>query len=83
MGKVVVIGDYKAKKEKDSIEQKILDRVDEIENELGLEDPLTVLTDDTVISIANSLIDARDEINDVLKLLGVSESEDLPWNEET
>lgn len=83
MGKIVVIGEYKGKKKKESIEKQILDRVDQIEKDLELDEPLTVLTDDTVISIANGLIDARDEINDILKVLGVEESEDVPWNEET
>ena len=81
MSKVIGIGEYKDKKRKENIEKQILDRVNQIEEDLGLEDPLTVLTDDTVINIANSLIDARDEINDVLNLLGVSETEEVPWNE--
>ncbi len=81
MSKVIGIGEYKDKKRKENIEKQILDRVNQIEEDLGLEDPLTVLTDDCVISIANNLIDVRDGINDVLDLLGVSESEDVPWNE--
>lgn len=81
MSKVIGIGEYKDKKRKENIEKQILDRVNQIEEDLGLEDPLTVLTDDCVINIANNLIDVRDGINDVLDLLGVSESEDVPWNE--
>ena len=81
MSKIVAIGEFKDKKQKDKIEKQILNKVNQIEEELNLEDPLTVLTDDSVINIANSLIDARDGINDVLNLLGVSESEVLPWEE--
>lgn len=81
MSKVIGIGEYKDKKRKENIEKQILDRVNQIEEDLGLEDPLTVLTDDCVISIANNLIDVRDGINDVLDLLGVSETEEVPWNE--
>ena len=82
MGKIVILGEFKDKKQKQNIEKAILERVDQIEKDLGLEEPLTVLSDDTVLSIANSLIDARDEINDVLSTLGVEESEELPWDEE-
>lgn len=82
MGKIVILGEFKDKKQKQNIEKAILERVDQIEKDLGLEEPLTVLSDDTVLSIANSLIDARDEINDALSTLGVEESEELPWDEE-
>lgn len=81
MGKIVILGEFKDKKQKQNIEKAILERVDQIEKDLGLEEPLTVLSDDTVLSIANSLIDARDEINDALSTLGVEESEELPWDE--
>lgn len=82
MGKIIVMGDFLDKKKKEDVEKTILKRVYELEKELGLEEPLTVLSDDTVLNIANSLIDARDEINDCLKILGIEESEDLPWDEE-
>lgn len=82
MGKIVVLGDFKNKKQKEKVEKAILERVDQIEKDLKLEEPLTVLTDDAVLSIANSLIDARDEINEALSVLGVEESEELPWDEE-
>lgn len=82
MGKIVILGEFKDKKQKQNIEKAILERVDQIEKDLGLEEPLTVLSDDTVLSIANSLIDARDEINDALSTLGIEESEELPWDEE-
>lgn len=82
MGKIVVLGDFKNIKQKEKVEKAILERVDQIEKDLKLEEPLTVLTDDAVLSIANSLIDARDEINEALSVLGVEESEELPWDEE-
>lgn len=81
MGKIVSIGEFKERKEQQNIESQILERVDQIENDLGLEEPLTILTDNCVLSIANSLIDARDEINSILETLGVEESEELPWDE--
>lgn len=81
MGKIIVLGDFKNKKEKEKVENQILKKVDEIEKELHLDEPLTVLTDDAVLSIANVLIDARDEITNALDILGVEESEELPWDE--
>lgn len=81
MGKIVSIGEFKERKEQQSIENQILERVDQIEKDLNLEEPLTILTDNCVLQIANSLIDARDEINTILETLGVEESEVLPWDE--
>ena len=81
MGKVISFGEFKEKKEQQNIENQILERVDQIEKDLGLEEHLTILTDNCVLQIANSLIDARDEINSILETLGVEESEVLPWDE--
>ena len=81
MGKIVSLGEFKEKKAQQNIENQILERVEKKEKDLGLEEPLTILTDNCVLQIANSLIDARDEINSILETLGVEESEVLPWDE--
>ena len=79
MGKIIVFGDFIDKKQKVEFTRKLQLKVSEIEVELGIEDePLTVLTDDATINLANCLIDARDSINDCLSILNVEECEELP-----
>ncbi len=79
MGKIIVFGDFIDKKQKVEFTRKLQEKVSEIEVELGIEDePLTVLTDDATINLANCLIDARDSINDCLSILNVEECEELP-----
>lgn len=79
MGKIIVFGDFIDKKQKVEFTKKLQEKVSEIEIELGIEDePLTVLTDDATINLANCLIDARDSINDCLSILNVEECEELP-----
>lgn len=58
-------------------------RISKVEEELGLqEEPLTVLTDDSCISLINNLVDAKENIEEALNALGYKESEVLPWGEE-
>lgn len=79
MGKIIVFGDFIDKKQKVEFTRKLQEKVSEIEVELGIEDePLTVLTDDATINLANCLMDARDSINDCLSILNVEECEELP-----
>lgn len=79
MGKIIVFGDFINKKQKVEFTKKLQEKVSEIEIELGIEDePLTVLTDDATINLANCLIDARDSINDCLSILNIEECEELP-----
>lgn len=79
MGKIIVFGDFIDKKQKVEFTRKLQEKVSEIEIELCIEDePLTVLTDDATINLANCLIDARDSINDCLSILNVEECEELP-----
>ena len=66
MGKIIVMGEFLDKKQKDNLLSKIQEKVDEIEKELGLEEPLTVLTDDCVLSVINNLIDAKESIDTIL-----------------
>lgn len=79
MGKIIVFGNFIDKKQKLDLTKKLQEKVSEIEVELGIEDePLTVLTDEVTINLANCLIDARDSINDCLSILNVEECEELP-----
>ena len=79
MGKIIDFGDFINKKQNIEFTKKLQEKVNQIEEELGLDDePLTVLTDDAALNFANYLIDARDSINDCLRILNVEESENLP-----
>ena len=79
MAKIVVFGDFLDKHQKESFSNKLNEAVEKLEQELGLEDPLLVLTDDAALSVGNSLLDAREEINNALEILGIRESEEIPW----
>ena len=80
MSKIIIFGDFINKKQKVEFTKKLQEKVSQIEDELGLDgEPLTVLTDDATINLANCLIDARDNINNCLSILNVEESEDLQY----
>lgn len=56
----------------------IQQEVENLEKKLGLEDdPLLVLSDEMAMTIGNSLLDARNEINRALEVLGIDESEEI------
>lgn len=79
MGNVITISDFISDKRKQQFAEKLSKKINEVETELGIEDePLTVLTDEAAINLANYLIDARDNINDCLSILNVEECEELP-----
>ena len=85
MGKIVIMGEFKDKKQKENLLVKIQQKVEEIEVELGLEEPLTVLTDDAVIAVLNDLEDikenlsnAADSIKSIYDILNFDECEELP-----
>lgn len=79
MGNVITISDFISDKMKQQFAEKLSKKINEVESELGIEDePLTVLTDEAAINLANYLIDARDNINDCLSILNVEECEELP-----
>lgn len=65
MGKIIVMGDFIDKKQKEDLMFKIQERVNELEEELGLEEPLTVLTDDAAISVINNLIDVTENLSQI------------------
>ena len=85
MGKIVLMGDFKDKKQKSELLNKIQVKVEEIEKELELEEPLTVLTDDAVISVLNDLEDMKenisnmsDSISSICETFNYGECEELP-----
>ena len=63
---------------KDSDTEDHKQEIEDVEDKLGIADPLLVLTDDVALSIGNCLIDARDSINQALSLMNIEESEELP-----
>lgn len=67
---------------KNVFECELNEKISKVEEELGLqEEPLTVLTDNSCISLINNLIDAKENIEEALNILGYEESEVLPWEE--
>lgn len=82
MSNIIVFGSFVDKKQQDIFKNKLNEKVQQIENELGIEDePLTVLTDEATINLANKLIDIKESAESALNILNVSESENVPWNE--
>lgn len=65
MGKIVLMGDFVNKKQKNDLLGKIQEKVDEIEKELNLEEPLTVLTDDAMIAVLNDIEDIKDNLSNM------------------
>lgn len=81
MAKIIAFGEYQNKHKQERFENKLQKGVEELEQKLGIDsddEPLLVLTDMNAITIGNCLLDARNEINKVLDILGISETEVLP-----
>ena len=79
MGKIIVFADFVNKEQARTFRQRLSQKVEEIEIELGLEDePLTVLTEDAALNLGNLLIDIKESVQSSLDILNISESEDLP-----
>lgn len=76
MANIVNIADYIDGQ--DNFNKQLNEKITQVEEELGIDEPLTVLTDDAALQLINQLIDIRDSAQSVLKSLNVEESEVLP-----
>lgn len=76
MANIVNIADYIDGQ--DSFNKQLNEKITQLEEELGIDEPLTVLTDDAALQLINQLIDIRDSAQSALKSLNVEESEVLP-----
>ena len=79
MAKIIAFGEFQEKKSQKNFERNLQSEIEEVEKKLGIpeDEPLLVLTDMNAITIGNCLLDARNEINRVLDILGIDESEVL------
>lgn len=76
MAKIIAFGEFQSKKKQETFERNLQTEIEAVEAKLGLEgDPLLVLTDLLALTIGNCLLDARNEINRALEILGIDESE--------
>lgn len=80
MAKIIAFGEFQSKKSQKTFERNLQTEIEKIEKNLGIpeDEPLLVLTDMNAITIGNCLLDVRSEINRVLDILGIEESEELP-----
>lgn len=79
MAKIIAFGEFQSKKKQEVFERNLQTEIEAVEAKLGLEeDPLLVLTDSLALTVGNCLLDARNEINRVLEILGIDESEVIP-----
>lgn len=76
MANIVNIADYIDGQ--DTFNKQLNEKITQVEEELGIDEPLTVLTDDAALQLINQLIDIRDSAQSALKSLNVEESEVLP-----
>lgn len=76
MANIVNIADYIDGQE--NFNKQLNEKITQVEEELGIDEPLTVLTDDAALQLINQLIDIRDSAQSALKSLNVEESEVLP-----
>lgn len=76
MANIVNIADYIDGQ--DNFNKQLNEKITQVEEELGIDEPLTVLTDDAALQLINQLIDIRDSAQSALKSLNVEESEVLP-----
>lgn len=77
MAKIIAFGEFENKRKQKQFENELQTKIEEVETELGIEDPLLVLTDDIALTLGNKLIDIRDEVNSVLEILGIGEVEGI------
>lgn len=77
MAKIVAFGERKNIKNQKLFEANLQKEIEAIEKKLGIPEGenLLVLTDMNVITIGNCLLDARNEINKALEILGIEEGE--------
>lgn len=87
MAKIIAFGERKGKSNQNRFERNLQTEIEEVEKQLGIpeDEPLLVLTDMNALTVGNCLLDAKngmvtclDEINRVLEILGIDESEELP-----
>lgn len=79
MAKIIVLADFINKEQRKRFKQKLYQKVEEIEKELGIEDePLTVLTEDAALNLGNLLIDIKNGVDESLQILGIEETDELP-----
>lgn len=80
MAKIIAFGEYKNGVKQKYFEKRLQEEFEKVEEKLNIpeDEPLLVLTDMNAITIGNCLLDVREEINRVLDILGIEESEELP-----
>lgn len=80
MAKIIAFGEYQSKRKQNNFENQLQIEIEEVERKLNIpeDEPLLVLTDMNAITVGNCLLDARNEINRALEILGIEESEVLP-----
>lgn len=87
MAKILAFGEFQSKKKQEIFERNLQTEIEKIEERLNIpkDEPLLVLTDMNAITIGNCLLDAKNEINNtlgeinrVLDILGIEESEEIP-----
>lgn len=86
MAKIIGFDEFYNIKKKVIEQETIRKEIENIEEKLGLEDdPLLVLSDELAMTAGNCLLDARNalvnvtyEIDRVLDILGIEETEELP-----
>lgn len=87
MAKIIAFGERKHEKSQKLFERNLQTEIEEVEKRLGIpeDEPLLVLTDMNALTVGNCLLDAKKgikeqltEIDRVLEILGIDESEVFP-----
>lgn len=80
MAKIIAFGTYEKKKSQKLFERRLQTEIEEVEKRLGIpeDEPLLVITDMNALTVGNCLLDARNEINRALEILGIGECEEFP-----
>lgn len=81
MAKIIAFGEYGGKTRQRHFERNLQSEIEKVERKLSIpeDEPLLVLTDMNAITIGNCLLDARNEIDRALEILGIDESEELSY----
>lgn len=83
MAKIISFGEFRGKQNQETFEKNLQREIEEMERKLNIpeDEPLLVLTDMNVLTIGNHLLDARNELNKVLDILGIEENEECIIND--
>lgn len=78
MAKIIAFGEYQNKIKQRRFEENLQSEIEKVEEKLGIEEPLLVLTDDIALTLGNYLLDIKESVTTALEILGIEESEELP-----